>query len=178
MYWWIRENAREYCILADDGNVAGPQQFLEMEKGAAQVDRDTLQFRFDDERPLPIPDFVPSSHPGVIFAKPEVFSLFDHLLVENHHKSYVARTDRGPLQIYAPMEEVSGFDFSRSTFDTFDDGDIWHIYELRLVDGFSTNSHLFRLNDNWGTRFHIVVSDAFKDVYEKHGLTGLRFHPT
>ena len=177
MYWRITENSREYCILADDGNVAGSQDFLEME-GAAQVDRDTLQFRFDDERPLPIPDFVPSSHPGVIFARSEVVSLFWPLLAESRHRSYAATTNLGALQIYATMEEISGFDFLRSKYETFDDGDIWEIYELRLVDGFSTNSHLFRLNDNWGTRFQIIVSDAFKNVYDKHRLTGLRFHRT
>ncbi|MER9902088.1 hypothetical protein [Mesorhizobium sp. M0130] len=177
MYWRIEENARDYCILVDDGNTNGSQAFLEMEE-AGPIDKSKLLFRFDDERPLPIPDFVPGSHPGVLFAKREIFEAFGPIVSRSKHLLYTAKTDRGDLKIYVPMEEISGFDFSKSIFETFEDGDIYRIDQLRLVDDFSTEFDIFRLNDNFGTRFHIIVSDKFKYIYDSQGMTGLRFSAT
>jgi len=153
-----------------------PRLFLEMED-AGPVDKSKLLFRFDDGRPLPIPDFVPGSHPGVLFAKRETFEAFGPIVSRSKHLFYTAKTDRGDLKIYVPMEEISGFDFSKSIFESFEDGDIYRIDQLSLVDGFSTGYDIFRLNDNFGTRFHVIVSDRFKDRYESNGMTGLRFSP-
>ncbi|RAZ86988.1 hypothetical protein DPM33_26980 [Mesorhizobium hawassense] len=173
-YWRVEQDARNFAILADDGNDYGSQDFLEME-GARKIDPRKLQFIFDDERPLPIGDFVPTFQLGVLFAKREVFDLFGPSILSGRHALYTARTDKYDLQIYVPMEEVSGFDFERSSYDTFDDGDVWRMYELKLAEGFFTDFDIFRLNDNPGTRFHVIVSDNFKEIYDSNKLTGLRF---
>ncbi|AZO32545.1 hypothetical protein [Mesorhizobium sp. M1B.F.Ca.ET.045.04.1.1] len=177
MYWRAEQDSRNCAILVDDGNDYGSQDFLEME-GARKIDPGKLRFRFDDERPLPIGDFVPTSQLGVLFAKREIFDLFGPVVARPRHVSYMARTDKYNLEIYVPMEEVSGFDFARSSYDTFDDGDIYRIYELKIKEGFHTDFDVFRLNDNSGTRFHIIVSDNFKNIYDSEGLTGLRFTGT
>lgn len=46
---------------------------------------------------------------------------------------------------------------------------------LKVSDVFYTDLNVFRLKDNFGTRFHIIVSDKFKKLFESKGLTGLRF---
>ncbi|TRD01134.1 hypothetical protein [Mesorhizobium sp. WSM4305] len=174
MYWRAEQDSRNYSILVDDGNDYGSQDFLEME-GARKIDQRKLSFRFDDERALPVGDFVPTSQLGVLFAKREIFDLFGHVISRGKHTSYTARTDKYDLEIYVPMEEIGGFDFARSSYETFDDGDIYRIHDLKVINGFKTSFDVFRLNDNFGTRFHIIVSDNFKNIYDSERLTGLRF---
>src|SRR5215211_2549050 len=123
MYWRIEEDAVNYCILVDDGSDYGSQDFLRME-GARAIDQTRLRFRFDDERSLPIGDFVSTSHLGVLFAKPDIFDLFGPVILRGKHAFYTAKTDMYDLKIYVPLEELYGFDFSKSSYEKFDDGDI------------------------------------------------------
>ncbi|TKB08914.1 MAG: hypothetical protein E5V75_31555 [Mesorhizobium sp.] len=176
-YWRIDPDSRNYCILVDDGNDYGSQDFLQMED-ARKIDQSRLRFQFDDERPLPIGDFVPTAKLGVLFARREIFDLFSSVIVRGRHTFYTAKTDRYDLDIYVPLEEVCGFDFRRSSYEKFDDGDIYQIDDLRLVDNFSAEFDVFRLKDNFGTRFHVIVSDNFKRIYDDNGITGLRFTRT
>lgn len=175
MYWHVEDDVMNYRLLVDDGNDYGSQDFLEMD-GSRKIDQKKLRFRFDYERLLPLGDIVPSSHLGVFFAKSEVFDLLSSVTFHCKHVLYNAKTDLYDLKIYVPMEEVLGFDFSKSSYEKFDDGGIYQINELKLVDGFSTDLDIFRLKDNFGTRFHIIVSDKFKYLYDKGGMTGLRFN--
>ena len=115
-----------YRLLVDDGSDYGSQDFLRME-GTRTIDPGRLGFRFDDERPLPIGDFVPASHLGVLFAKREIFDLFGSAISRGRHTFYTARTEKYDLEIYVPMEEVYSLDFLRSSYETFDDGDISQI---------------------------------------------------
>ncbi|AZO32542.1 hypothetical protein [Mesorhizobium sp. M1B.F.Ca.ET.045.04.1.1] len=176
-YWRIDPDSRNYCILADDRNDYGSQDFLEME-GARKIDQNKLRFRFDDERPLPISDFVPTFQAGILFAAPSVFERLNRFFSQGRHTFYTAKTDKHDLKIYVPLEERAGFDFLRSSYEKFEDGDIDQVFELKLKAKFSTDVDIFRLKDNFGVRFYIIVSDNFKKMYEAFGFTGLRFTET
>lgn len=177
LYWRTHQDSRNCAILGDWGNEYGSQDLLGME-GARDIDQSKLRFRFDKQRPLPIGDFTPTAKRGVLFARREIFDLFGAIILQSRHKFYTAKTDKYDIEIYVPMEEVSGFDFLNSSYEKYDDGSISRIFELKLKKGFWTDIDIFRMSDPVVARFDIIVSDKFKDIYESNKLTGLRFAAT
>lgn len=174
MYWRIRSDYAHYRMLLDSGNIYGSQDYLEMVPDV-HIDQDELIFKLSDQRDLPTSDFFLTGHSGILFAKKEVFSFFKKEIEKSRHRFYSGKYDGGDLNILCIFEEVGGFDFRRSIYKLFDDADIESIIKLTVVETFHTDLDIFRLNDNFGVRFDLIVSDAFKKKYDDNNLTGLVF---
>ncbi len=176
MYWRIVNDSKNFRGIVDSGNIYNTQDFLKFE-GSKNVDSTLLKFSLDDRNNLPIGNFLPANR-GLLFSSREVFELFHDEIKKSDNCFYSGTLDSESLLILAVLEERMGFDFDKSEFRSFDDGDVYQISTLRLVDGFETNLDMFRLADNFGLRFELIVSDNFKLKYEVNRLSGLRFEST
>ena len=182
MYWRvISPRDGRFRGIYGDNMPYGPQEFLELSDEIDEIDPRKLRFFASDdpgEDRKPVPDLSYSIN-GVLVMTPRSFLVLQPLFASIKFKTYPGKLDDGSnCIVFCCLTEVSGFDFDRSKFEIFDDGDIIRVFDLKIVDGFTTNYNIFRLADNWGPRFELVVSDRFFELCKRHNLTGLDFLPT
>jgi len=177
MFWRVKWDLLNYRIMWSR-NPYSFRDFLEIEPIHPFVSEHLLNYEFDDETDLPVPDFQVGAIGGVLVCTREVWKWFEPLKITNF-RTYQGRCDGIDLQFNCCLLEISGFDFEKSSYRTFEgDEEIEVIHDLKLREYFYTPYDIFRLNDNWGCRFELLVSDKFKEIYDENELTGLSFLAT
>lgn len=175
MYWRVKQNMLDFSLLIDAGNSYNSQDFLSI--SSKEIIRENLLFRFDDEGRSHKSTFIPTAHIGTICFKPETLSVFGTALELSPHIIYDIKIGNEDASMYAPMKEEFCFDFMNSNYSRYSDGDISVVHDIRLIDGFSSKYHIFRIADDFRLRFEIIVSSLFKSVYDENRMTGLQFSP-
>ena len=180
MYWRVKSGRMtQFRFLVGKDVPYTSQDFLELSDDHVQIDQSKLNYSFDsDGDDRYISDFVLSEYRGILIAKASCFNLFEELINEIEFKVYKAECNQFDFLIFCCMTEVAGFDFDRSAFESFEDGDIFRIDKLAIRPNFSTDIDIFRLADDWAPRFELIVSSRFVEIYREHNLTGLEFIST
>lgn len=177
MFWRINRDALNYKVLADDGNTYDSHDLLQFGDIPVYIDVNKLTFSESDDQNLPSADFYPFK-PGILAASSKVFDIFDEEIRKSEHVFYKAKNRGLQFDILVVEEELNGFDYDRSVYELFPDGEIWSVDRLFLKSDFRTNLDIFRLKDEFSLRFELIVSERFKNKYDDFSLTGLRFFST
>lgn len=177
MYWRLKWDTVNFRLLVGKNAPYTSRDFLKVEPFHEFIDEKLLLYKFDDETNLPVPDFPIAVTKGVLICGNDVWSCFKDLRFDLL-RTYRARQNGSVLRFCCFLCEISGFDFEASTYSYFENtSDIDQIYDLKLETGFATEYDIFRLNDNWGCRLELIVSDKFNSRYDDNNFTGLSFFP-
>jgi hypothetical protein len=96
--------------------------------------------------------------------------------LENSCHKCLVRIDEAEFGVFACHVVLNGFDYERSEFDLFSDGEaVKRVRKVFVRRDFSTSQDVFRLAGENAISRQLFVSSSFKRKYEDFGYTGLKF---
>lgn len=176
-YWHISsDTSRRYKGLYSDGPVWPPEAYYEEGYisptwGKFDPSREAFFYK-NSERRLPAVDISMSA--GPLSCSRAVFALFSDLLGD-----FVAMfplcVDHKEWVTFRPTVFLNNIDMTKSDYLRFEDGEPYGFRHIILRSPPDMNAPIFGFSHPETARFKVVVSDQFKDIFDRNKLKGVSF---
>jgi hypothetical protein len=188
-----RANEVRYWRLAAESGFAGifpvgpsfhPRAFYDegfyKNRSSPPIHPSEMKFDWYEEESERRPDFPFSASAMNLTCKPETALLFKNIFRKDCNTFNIRIRDE-IFNYNVPIYEIDAIDRKRSMCvydEERGDNKIKMLKILNLVDGFSSSHDIFRLGPDFSVKHITIISDRFKNIYEKNLLTGIRFIET
>lgn len=173
-YWRIRwDLARFGCAAPSQGT--GRNDYLALTAPPLQIDEYKIRFEEAVEPGQSRSDFVYTGDPGVLPCRSTGLELLLSMRVGSH-EIHRGRIGSETLYVFCPFREEDALDLGRSNYQTYQgEAGIKWLGLTFLKREFQSGFDVFRFSNDERPRYEIVVSEKFRNEYERRALKGLLF---
>ncbi len=181
VFWWLLHDWVDYKVPVIEGRVLLADEFI---APGFVPDVTELWYSFvhgrKDRRRLG--DFSNWGGGAAFFVNETAYRVFEDMFAK-HGRAYAVRCGTQPhylvlIDTILDAADLQRCKFERSGIEDRLEDDISRVLRIALREDFKTDDDIFRLERAFALNTTLIVSDRFKQRYERSGLTGLFFRST